>query len=182
MTTSRSPAAAERMIVPDAATTTRTETVGCSESSSASAPDCSTVVVVPRRRGGACVPGVQAAWTTQARASAMVRRVMSRFLPNDIPERRNRSTPSAMWQARNARAKLSSGRLSIERVIVFALPVHSLRAMFVAGGGSSVGRAPGLQESGQRSDPRALHVFSIPALRLDPELFRVLAKGQDAGS
>ena len=95
MTTSRSPDAAERKIVPEAPTMTRTATGERSESSTASAPDCSTVVVVPSRIGAARVPRAQAVCATPKRIRTRIFRFTWLFPLCGIPEKRIRSSRSS---------------------------------------------------------------------------------------
>src|SRR2546423_6626202 len=153
------------MICPDGSMITRTGTGGWRESRNASAPDWSSVYVVPTRSVVARDSLLHA--VTPANTNTNSRPIARRFtgafhsVSCRMPERPNRSVRCT--GARRGELILSGCRsLRGTRAVrsVFGrngYPLARISSIFVAGGGSSVGRAPGLQPGGRGFESHPLH-------------------------
>src|SRR5437763_9021126 len=153
------------MICPDGSMITRTGTGGWRESRNASAPDWSSVYVEPRRSVLARDSLLHA--VTPANTNTNSRPIARRFtgafhsVSCRMPERPNRSVRCA--GARRQELMLSRYIHSQADESVHSVPKpaatrsHVLALFSDPGGGSSVGRAPGLQPGGRGFESHPLH-------------------------
>src|SRR2546421_8362296 len=143
------------MICPDGSMITRTGTGGWRESRNASAPDWSSVYVVPTRSVVARDSLLHA--VTPANTSTNSRPIARRFT-GGLPFRLlpyAGAAKSFRSLRRSETRGLNPGQCGV--LGRNGYPLARISSIFVAGGGSSVGRAPGLQPGGRGFESHPLH-------------------------